>query len=97
MTFPGIQPDPPLRLCWAQLRHFPNAADQCGETPATAVHAYGCDTDNCARVYDVSPEEARFQCVWCERWVGYCMGAADDMPALCDDCYCRVLEAPDVE
>ena len=28
-----------------------------------------------------------FVCPWCERTVGYCMGAADDAPALCDDCW----------
>lgn len=56
----------------------------------TTVHTRGCSDEKCARSYRKSPGDARFQCNRCERWVGYCMGAADDMPGLCDDCFCII-------
>lgn len=34
-----------------------------------------------------------FDCPMCERTVCYCNGCADDMPALCDDCWVRVTAA----
>lgn len=64
----------------------------------TPVHTRGCNARKCALTYgrvicgaplDIA-EDFTFACVRCERRVGYCMGAADDMPALCDDCFCVV-------
>jgi hypothetical protein len=39
--------------------------------------------------------DPQFRCNRCERWAGFCMGAADDMPGLCDDCFC-VIEGFDL-
>lgn len=36
-----------------------------------------------------------FVCPMCERECCYCNGCADDMPALCDDCWARVTKSPD--
>lgn len=46
-------------------------------------------------------EDDAFTCPWCERAVCYCEGAADDTPALCNDCAARLhldddLDAADV-
>lgn len=30
-----------------------------------------------------------FECVECKREVCWCMGAWDDMPDVCDDCWCE--------
>lgn len=59
------------------------------------LHTLGCNDARCAARYRVELGEARFQCVRCERWVGYCMGCNDEMPALCDDCFCVIYHAPD--
>ena len=61
------------------------------------THTEGCCNARCAEIYGTALGEARFQCARCDRWVGYCMGAADEMPALCDDCFCFILEAPNAE
>lgn len=57
---------------------------------SAAVHTKHCSDARCARIYQLAPGEAAFVCNRCERRVGYCMGAADDMPGLCDDCFCVV-------
>jgi len=58
------------------------------------VHTRGCSDSRCARTYQLDPGDAVFVCNRCERRVGYCMGAADDMPGLCDDCFCIVEQPP---
>lgn len=40
-------------------------------------------------------EHQTFECPMCERTVCYCHGCADEMPAICDDCWVRVTHAPD--
>lgn len=55
-----------------------------GETMSTAIHAPGCDDLECCWTYVT--KDPTYVCNRCERRVGYCMGAHDDMPALCDDC-----------
>lgn len=54
----------------------------CNQTPA-----------RCAAGYGISVREARFRCARCKRWCGYCFGCSDDMPELCDDCWCDVTRA----
>jgi len=66
-------------------------------SPCPTLHTLGCYDAACAETYGCAPGEARFQCVRCDRWVGYCMGANDEMPALCDDCFCFIWEAPNVD
>lgn len=54
-----------------------------------AAHAPDCGTAICcARYANPSPI---FFCIGCERMVGFCLGSADDMPELCDDCYDHVI------
>lgn len=33
-------------------------------------------------------EHRTYRCAWCRRDVPWCMGASDDMPDVCDDCWC---------
>lgn len=53
------------------------------------AHVPGCDgsAPRCGGVY---------QCNRCERLCGYCFGAADEMPGVCDDCFCEI-GVPDTE
>lgn len=36
-----------------------------------------------------------FVCGACERLCCYCFGCNDDMPAVCDDCWCKYSDAED--
>lgn len=49
------------------------------------VHQPDCDRD-CGGSYI---------CPACSRVCGWCYGCADDAPALCDDCWCRLVAEPD--
>lgn len=55
--------------------------------PLGEVHAPGCNGDapHCGGVY---------VCIRCARACGYCFGASDDMPAVCDDCWHVIDAAP---
>ncbi len=44
----------------------------------TPPHAHQCDVDACGGL---------FMCHECDRFVGWCLGAADDEPGLCDECW----------
>lgn len=59
----------------------------------TAVHMADCGDVECAVTYGVHPGDAWFICVRCDRRCGYCKGGADDMPAVCDECYLEIVEA----
>jgi len=54
-----------------------------GYSPITLSYACGC-----------TPGAHRFQCVWCRRIVGWCMGSAHDrkdVPEdICDECLIEV-------
>ncbi len=41
-------------------------------------HATHCDVDSCGGL---------FLCWGCDRFVGWCLGAADDKPNHCDECW----------
>lgn len=51
--------------------------------PSSVTHAGDCT--GCGGIY---------QCAGCRRWVGWCFGAADDMPDHCDDCWSKAHPAP---
>jgi len=53
------------------------------ESIPPVIHAPGCE--GCGGVY---------QCTRCGNICGWCYGAWDNMPALCDDCFVFVLRAP---
>jgi hypothetical protein len=42
----------------------------------------GCDGEIC------TDDVLVYQCPCCLRFVPWCFGAGDDMPDLCDDCWC---------
>ena len=70
------------------------------------IHTTGCSDYECAKTYGPlnryglpvdSYAKFTFDCPRCERTVGYCMGAADDTPALCDDCAAEVGHVEDTD
>jgi hypothetical protein len=61
----------------------------CARADSPVVHAI--DDGSCCNHYaDVfNDTDLTFVCPECKRTVGYCMGADDDYPDLCADCWAK--------